>query len=109
SRLRPAPRGILRRSGPRRLRRAGVGPPVALRRPLGRFRLVSATALVALACLACGPREAALNARNDTMTAMIVRLVVPPAEEGSGPPQFLDYVIPPASTRQIPAPEGPPA
>ena len=43
------------------------------------------------------------------MTAMIVRLVVPPAEEGSGPPQFLDYVIPPTSTREIPAPEGPPA
>jgi len=45
-----------------------------------------------------------MDARNDSSSPLIVRLVVP-AEKQGREPEYLDYAVPPASTRLIPAPE----
>ena len=45
--------------------------------------------------------------RNDTGAALVVRLVVPAPDE-DGDPTFVDYLVPPGTTRQIPAPQRPP-
>jgi len=65
-----------------------------------------AVLVVALAAAAagCQPGEAQMHARNDTATDLIVRLVVTPPEESSAEQRFFDYVVPPNSTRTLPAP-----
>lgn len=66
-----------------------------------------ATLLLAVAAAACSTPTAPMYARNDASTPLIVRLVVPVEKEGNEP-RYLDYGVPPSSTRLIPAPEEPP-
>jgi hypothetical protein len=67
------------------------------------FGALLAVALTAAAA-GCQPAEAQKHARNDTATDLIVRLVVTPPEDSSAEPRFFDYVVPPSSTRTLPAP-----
>ncbi len=70
-----------------------------------RFGALLALALaVSAAAAGCQPGDAQMHARNDTATDLIVRLVVTPPEESAAEQRFFDYVVPPNSTRTLPAP-----